>query len=52
MSETKSETSGCYNRLEIAIKALTEISEMRYKAGGETEEAEIARKAIENINSR
>lgn len=39
-------------RLEIAQKALSEISEMRYKAGGETEEAEIARRAIDNINSR
>lgn len=36
-------------RLEIAVKALTEISEMRYRTGGETEEAEIARRAIENM---
>lgn len=36
-----------------AIQALVEISEMKYKiSGGETEEAEIARKALEDINSR
>lgn len=39
-------------KFEIAMIALLEIQKIRYRIGGETEEAEIARRAIENIDSR
>lgn len=41
------------SQLDIAIKALKEISAMRYKLTGiETEEAEMARRALESIEQK
>ena len=48
----KSPNEHCLLKLEIAFEALKEISEIRYKLSGiETEEAEVARKALANIES-
>ncbi len=45
-----SDISPCERKLKMAVNTLEEIASMKYKLGGETEEAEIARKAIEDID--